>query len=124
MYGRRWPVHAGKWTWALNYWDRLVMESQLVRYLSTYAASAEKTEGLRFLVKGPAPQLGGTILIFALIYYTYYTSQKAAMWYKSLEANTYGKLKWNPVSRISSDHLEEKEEGEDKKGDDEDEDEE
>lgn len=67
MYGRRWRVHAGKWSWVVPYWERVVMEAQLARYQNTFEKSAIKARfGFPEVVRGPSPFLGGTLIILTV----------------------------------------------------------
>jgi hypothetical protein len=42
MYGMRYPVHTRGGSFRLNYWDRVAMEAELIRYQNNFALSAMK----------------------------------------------------------------------------------
>jgi hypothetical protein len=107
MYGRRWTVHAGKWDWAIPFWERCVMESQLARYRANFPKAAVKARfGFPEILRGPSPLLGGTLLVLTGIYLLYKGHVSSAIWIRQLQSETYGKQSWNPVTRL------EEEEGE------------
>lgn len=113
MYGRRWTVHAGKWDWAIPFWERCVMESQLARYRANWPKAVVKARfGFPEILRGPSPLLGGTLLVLTGIYLLYKGHVTSAIWIRQLQSETYGKQQFNPVSRLEEEEDKEKGEGE------------
>ncbi|GAB5034749.1 Hypothetical protein NocV09_02100540 [Nannochloropsis oceanica] len=108
MYGRRWRVHAGKWSLVVPYWERVVMESQLARYQNTFHRSVVKARfGFPEIIRGPSPLLGGTFLVLTGIYLIYRGHMTSAVWIRQLQKETYGDRAWNPQTRLEEEEGEE-----------------